>query len=127
MEQKERLRYLTEEFIKDSADYKDMQVPEKPAEQRQVLRSLMNIRIPRPMSSHVLKVQDAYLKEHSIQNGIVTMEDIPVLRTAGNAGISVWQGDITRLAADAIVNAANSQMLGCFVPMHTCIDNPILN
>ena len=127
MEQKERLRYLTEEFIKDSADYQDMNVPADPALQKQLLRSLMNIRMPRPMASHVLKVQDEYLKEHSIQNGIVTMEDIPVLRTVGNTGISVWQGDITRLAADAVVNAANSQMLGCFVPMHMCIDNPILN
>lgn len=53
--------------------------------------------------------------------GIVTLKDIPLREE----GLSLWQGDITRLAVDAIVNAANSQMLGCFVPLHACIDNCI--
>ncbi len=73
------------------------------------------------MDEEILDVQDAYLKEQICENGIVHLSDIPVFR----GSLSIWQGDITRLAVDAIMNAANSQMLGCFVPMHTCIDNCI--
>lgn len=81
----------------------------------------MNIRMPGKMDPAVLAVQDAYLQERIRENGIVELADIPEIRD----GISIWQGDITRLAVDAIVNAANSQMLGCFVPCHGCIDNAI--
>ena len=81
----------------------------------------MNIRMPKAFSDEVLAVQDEYLTGRAEEKGIVRLSDIPEIRD----GLSVWQGDITRLAVDAIVNAANSQMLGCFVPMHTCIDNCI--
>ena len=130
MSQTERLNYLVEEFKEDSIQYKDMETPKDTEGKKRILRSLMNIRMPRHMDAGVIEVQDEYLKERILENGIVTLSDIPTIADKGSTHafadkLSVWQGDITRLAVDAIVNAANSQMLGCFVPMHTCIDNCI--
>lgn len=119
--QEQRLYELVEAFKADSEDYRDLETPRDTEGRRRVLRSLMNIRMPGDMAPETLRLQDAYLQARAEEKGIVRPEDLPVLR----GGMSVWQGDITRLAADAIVNAANSQMLGCFVPMHSCIDNCI--
>ena len=128
--QEERLDYLVEAFKEDSSEYRDIQTPTDANGKRRVLRSLMNIRMPRLLPDSVLKVQDDYLRERVRENGIVGLSEIPTLADRGSKRrhaerLSLWQGDITRLAVDAIVNAANSQMLGCFVPMHTCIDNCI--
>lgn len=119
--QKERLDFLVEQFKADSNEYKDLQTPKDIEGKRRILRSLMNVRVPRKMDDSILTVQDEYLRERIRENGIVELSNIPIIRD----GLSIWQGDITRLAVDAIVNAANSQMLSCFVPMHTCVDNCI--
>ena len=132
MTQTERLDYLVEEFKEDSVRYRDLETPKDTEGKKRILRSLMNIRMPRRMDARVTEVQDEYLKERIRENGIVMLPQIPTIAAQGSTHafadkLSIWQGDLTRLAVDAIVNAANSQMLGCFVPMHTCIDNPILN
>ena len=129
--QEERLDYLLEIFKKDSLWYKDLEVGGDYQEKRRALRSLMNIRMPGAMAPEVLEVQDEFLREEAAEKGIVTLEEIPTAarqygsRKPFGDKISVWQGDITRLQVGAIVNAANSQMLGCFHPCHGCIDNAI--
>jgi len=119
--QEKRLNYLLEEFKKDSDKYKNIEIPKNIKEKQDILRSLMNIRMPKKMSDEVIKVQDEYLSYCVKEKGIVKLSEIPVTKN----NLSIWQGDITKLEVDAIVNAANSQMLGCFIPMHTCIDNQI--
>ena len=123
MTQNERLDYLVRRFAEDSGRYRGIEITESTEEKRRLLRSLMNVRMPAPLPAEVLQVQDDYLQERAREVGIVDPADI--LACPGDPRIALWQGDITRLACGAIVNAANSQMLGCFVPMHTCIDNCI--
>ena len=129
--QEERLDYLLHEFKEDSGRYRDLETGEDYGEKRMLLRSLMNIRMPGKMNENVVKVQDEFLTEEAREKGIVELSDIPTAAEQYGSShpyadkISVWQGDITRLRAGAIVNAANSQMLGCFVPCHKCIDNTI--
>ena len=95
------------------------------------IRSLMNIRMPREVSEEMLEAQDAYLQEELEEKGVVSLAEIPAVEEQYGSShplagrISIWQGDITRLKTGAIVNAANSQLLGCFVPCHRCIDNAI--
>ena len=121
LSQDQRLTELVEAFKADSGAYKDLETPRDVDGRRRILRSLMNIRMPGAISENILQVQDEYLRARAEEKGIVSLGDIPVMEGV----LSVWQGDITRLAADVIVNAANSQMLGCFQPCHSCIDNCI--
>ena len=129
MNQDERLDYIVDTLKEDSQNYKNMEVPRQ--DRRMIMRSLMNIRLPKPIDKEFLDIQDKYLSEEAKKKGIVKLHDISTIKeTYGNTHIhadkiSIWQGDITRLATAGIVNAANSQMLGCFVPCHKCIDNAI--
>ena len=126
MTQNERLDLLVEEFKEDSVQYRNLETPGDTEGKKRILRSLMNIRMPKMMSALVLRVQDEYLQGRIRENGIVSLNEIPTIAENGSRHafadkLSIWQGDITRLAVDAIVNAANSQMLGCFVPMHSLL------
>lgn len=129
--QEKRLDYLLKEFKEDSMQYKNLETGDSYGEKRMALRSLMNIRMPRSMQEEVIRIQDEFLTEETKEKGIVSLDMIPSVeeqygsRHSFADKISIWQGDITRLQAGAIVNAANSQMLGCFVPCHRCIDNAI--
>ncbi len=83
-------------------------------------RALCNVRMPKPLSDEFIKLQDEYLSEQTQKRGIFDINELSF-----NSGIALWQGDITRLNSDAIVNACNSALLGCFQPLHNCIDNCI--
>lgn len=121
MTQTERRLYLISELLKEQPRYEGMKIPESEDGQKRLLRSLFNIRMPRTASQEFLAVQDAYLQEETRHKGITDLANLQPVQE----GIYLWQGDITTLRCDAIVNAANSQMMGCFVPCHGCIDNAI--
>lgn len=121
MTQTERLNYLISCLQRERTEYGSIPIPGSMEEKARLFRSLMNVRPPVPISREFLRIQDAYLQEMTAAKGITQKKDLTPVRP----GLYLWQGDITTLAADAIVNAANSQMLGCFVPCHGCIDNAI--
>ena len=116
--QGQRLDFLIRCLLNENEEYKNIEIPAGQPDKRRLLRSLMNVRPPVPASEEFLKVQDAYLQERLAERGVTEPENL----TPVQPGIYLWQGDITTLAADAIVNAANSRMLGCFDPCHGCID-----
>ena len=121
MTQTERLTFLINYLQSENKELKSIGIPAQDTEKKRLLRSLMNIRPPKTVSKEFLEIQDAYLREECTKKGIISLSDIPLVKP----GIYLWQGDITRLSVDAVVNAANSAMLGCFVPCHGCIDNAI--
>lgn len=121
----EKISYLNSILLEEMPEYRAQAeaFPQETTAQRRLLRSLMNVRPPRPLKPEFLAVQDELLSSEREEKGIVDADSLPV--TAANPQIAVWQGDITRLAADAIVDADNSALLGCFCPCHGCIDNAI--
>ena len=121
MNQDERRRYLIEGLLKEQPVYANMQIPPETAQQKILLRSLMNIRMPGEIDPAFLQIQDAYLSEENEKKWIVTLADIGKVQP----DLYIWKGDITRLKVGAIVNAANSGMTGCYQPCHNCIDNCI--
>lgn len=121
MTQTEMRKYLITELLKENHRYYGTKLPSGEQEQKALLRSLFNVRMPKPANSDFLAVQDAYLKEEIRKKGITYISDLQPIEPE----IYLWRGDITTLCCDAIVNAANSEMLGCFCPCHGCIDNAI--
>ena len=121
MNQEERRIYLIRELQKEMPEYAEYQIPEDEQGQRDLLRALFNVRLPAPASEEFLKIQNEYLQERAKEKGITDISDLKPVQT--DSRLYLWQGDITTLKCDAIVNAANSQMLGCFQPLHNCIDN----
>lgn len=121
MNQAERRMYMIEELLKEIPQYRDIVISKDTEEQKQLLRGLMNIRSPRDISPDFIRVQDVYLQTEISEKGIIESKDL----ISNGDGLVLWQGDITTLRCDAIVNAANSGMTGCYVPNHRCIDNCI--
>lgn len=121
MTQEERLGYLIKTLATEQPRYAGLELPADRGEKRALLRALFNLRPPLPADERLLAVQDEYLAEELRARGTTLAAELAPL----SGDICLWQGDITTLAADAVVNAANSAMLGCFVPCHRCIDNAI--
>lgn len=121
MNQSERRQYLIKTLLEENTSYRGMGIPQNTGEQKRLLRSLMNVRMPKPISDEFLKLQDEYLKEELEKKHVTTLDELEELQP----GIYVWQGDITTLKVGVVVNAANSGMTGCYQPCHACIDNCI--
>lgn len=123
MDAKERRNYMIQELLAENVQYQNIVIPKDTQGQKDLLRALMNVRPPRPISQDFLDVQDEYLSAERDMEGVVDVYSLPALRR--DERLVLWQGDITTLNADAIVNAANSGMRGCFRALHSCIDNII--
>ena len=121
MTQAQRRLFLIRSLLKEKPEYRNIDIPAELDSQRQLLRGLMNIRAPQNTDEGFLKMQDTYLQGENEAKGITDVADL----TPVQPGLYLWQGDITTLKCDAIVNAANSGMTGCYIPNHRCIDNAI--
>ena len=113
--------HLIKYLLSEKSDYKDIEIPDSESERFRLFRSLVNVRAPKPVSEEFLTVQNEFLREMTVEKGVVNYKDLTPIKPR----IYLWQGDITTLKCGAAVNAANSQMLGCFCPCHGCIDNAI--
>lgn len=121
MNQSEKRLFLIQALLKEQLEYRDIDIPTDTNSQRQLLRGLMNLRRPARIGAEFLQMQDKYLQGETAAKGITDAADLTPIQP----GLYLWQGDITTLKCDAIVNAANSGMTGCYCPNHRCIDNAI--
>lgn len=121
MTQNDRLLWLIKYLLAENSRYRSVEIPDNIDAQFNLYRSLVNVRMPEAISDEYLTVEDEYLQKEINKKGITHINElIPCMDN-----IYLWQGDITTIATDAIVNAANNQLLGCFCPCHACIDNCI--
>ena len=111
------IRYL----LAENRGYVSIEIPHDPDGQWSLLRSLMNVRPAESIGEDFLSIQDGFLQEETRRKGITDISSLEPVED----NLYLWQGDITTLRCDAIVNAANSSMTGCYVPCHGCIDNAI--
>jgi len=125
MTQNERRIFLIDYLLRENSGSGAGNLPEQETEQKQLLRALMNVRKPQRTSKDFLRIQDEYLQEAGRLRGITDFTRLKPAAVRGNGDFYLWQGDITTLKIDAIVNAANSGMTGCWQPCHSCIDNCI--
>lgn len=121
MTQEERLDYLIHYLLNENEQYQGFNILSNETDKKRLLRSLMNVRPPKKISQNFLNIQDLYLQEELKKQKIISIEELVSVQK----GLYLWQGDITKLKADAIVNAGNSALLGCFIPCYGCIDNAI--
>ena len=119
LNQNQQIDFLLSYLINERDEL--ISIPSDIGDKKDLLRSLMNVRPAKPISEEFLKVQDEYLTNETLSKNLVSAEDI----AESKGKLMLWQGDIVELKVDAIVNAANSQLLGCFIPLHNCIDNVI--
>lgn len=121
MTQEEKRIFLIKNLLAENSKYAGAEIPNTVSEQKRLLRSLFNIREPKEATAEFLSIQNEYLQEVLFEKGITDINSL----MPNKEEFYLWQGDITTLKCDAIVNAANSQMIGCFCPCHGCIDNAI--
>ena len=121
MKQSERRIFLIKSLLQERTEYRDISISADIEQQKQLLRALMNVRAPQQIGTEFLRIQDEYLQYEIAAKGITDVAEL----TPVQQGIYLWQGDITTLKCDAVVNAANSGMTGCYIPNHRCIDNAI--
>ena len=121
MTHEENRKWLLTRLLAEKPEYRRYQVPENEQEQKDLLRALMNVRMPDPIDDEFLRVQDEYLWEETVKKGIVELSDLKPCST--DKRIYLWQGDMSRLHIEAVVDPCNDQLLGCFRPLHNCLDN----
>ena len=121
MNQSEKRLFLIQSLLNERPSCQKQIISADSERQKILLRGLMNVRRPVRIGADFLQVQDAYLQDETAAKGITDIADLTPIQP----GLYLWQGDITTLRCDAIVNAANSGMTGCYIPNHRCIDNAI--
>ena len=112
MDQAQRRQFLLRGLLAERPEYRALPIPESAEAQRRLLRSLMNVRPAAPLAPALLSVQDEYLREAAADRGITPLSQLEPVQPE----LYLWQGDITTLQCDAIVNAANSGLTGCYIP-----------
>jgi len=123
---------LLDYFISENSQFDKSIIPDDYYGKKRLLRALMNVRESKPLEDSTLKLLNAFLKNEREEEGIVdpyklstVFDKFQMTSEKQSKNLVLWHGDITTIAADAIVNAANSKMRGCFIPLHNCIDNAI--